>query len=379
MREKVTKRYTKEELETAFENSGLHLFENQEYIDSRHKLSCYDDEGYKYYLSLSSINDKRTGHSIVTKYNIYSIENIQKYIENNGSKTKVLSKEYIANKEKLELQCECGNIYYEHWNHIKVANKIRCPKCGRKRMGDQQTYSKEQIEEKCNEYGYELIGYENAHNIYVKDKDGYKYKTSLGNIDSNKNTKYGKFISRNPFQLDNMKLFLKLNGNSAILSDKNINNITTKDNYLILECPKCRKEFNAKWENIAYGSRVLCDECCMKQSNLEYIVAQYLKSQNIKYICQKRYSDCRNIRELPFDFYLIDYNVCIEVQGEQHYHETNIYKQTLEERQRLDKIKKDYCVNNNIGYLEIPFWNIYNNRKYSNNFIKQIQKIISQD
>ena len=34
---------------------------------------------------------------------------------------------------------------------------------------------------------------------------------------------------------------------------------------------------------------------------------------------QKRFKDCKDKRQLPFDFYLPSYNVCIEYQGEQHY------------------------------------------------------------
>ena len=95
---------------------------------------------------------------------------------------------------------------------------------------------------------------------------------------------------------------------------------------------------------------------------------------------KKRFDDCRNIKPLPFDFYLVDYNICIEVQEEQHYYEDASLKfgTKLEERQRIDKIKEDYCINNNIGYLAIPFWNIYNNRKYNLKFTKQKQDIIGQ-
>ena len=60
-----------------------------------------------------------------------------------------------------------------------------------------------------------------------------------------------------------------------------------------------------------------------------------------------------------FDFYLIDYNYVIEVNGGQHYYENKDYfhsSRTLQEQQEVDQYKKQFCIDNNIGYLELPFW-----------------------
>lgn len=59
---------------------------------------------------------------------------------------------------------------------------------------------------------------------------------------------------------------------------------------------------------------------------------------------------------MPFDFYLPNKNAVIEVNGQQHYYETKTFKQTLSDRQRVDNIKKEYCLKHNIKYIEIPYW-----------------------
>jgi len=68
--------------------------------------------------------------------------------------------------------------------------------------------------------------------------------------------------------------------------------------------------------------------------------------------------DCRNKLPLPFDFFLPKYNLLIEYQGRQHF-ENNISffhkKDSLEERQKLDQIKRNYCANNKIDLLEISY------------------------
>ena len=47
--------------------------------------------------------------------------------------------------------------------------------------------------------------------------------------------------------------------------------------------------------------------------------------------------------------------------GDQHYYESDMFTQSLKERRRIDLIKKNYCIENNINYVEIPRWKITNN------------------
>lgn len=94
-------------------------------------------------------------------------------------------------------------------------------------------------------------------------------------------------------------------------------------------------------------------------SKLEYKVEKYLIEKGVKYIPQYKFDDCINKRSLPFDFYLPNNNVLIEVNGAQHYYEDKFFNgMGLEERKRIDKIKKDYCIQNGYKFLEIPFWDI---------------------
>ena len=142
--------------------------------------------------------------------------------------------------------------------------------------------------------------------------------------------------------------------------------------------------FSATWGQVAYDnnlratSRRRCKKCSKRQSNLEYIVEQYLIKKNIEYIKQYRFDDCRNKNPLPFDFYLPKYNTAIEVMGDQHYYESSMFEQSLEERRRIDLIKKNYCIKNNINYVEIPRWKITNKHSIKGYKIL-IDNILGQD
>lgn len=93
---------------------------------------------------------------------------------------------------------------------------------------------------------------------------------------------------------------------------------------------------------------------------------------------QKQFNDCKDKRVLPFDIYLDDYNVLIEYQGEQHYKPVMFSSETLEEAiekfeytKKHDAIKEQYCINNNIPLIKIPYWEFDNLQYYIfNEFVK---------
>ena len=76
----------------------------------------------------------------------------------------------------------------------------------------------------------------------------------------------------------------------------------------------------------------------------------YDANNNILYESQYSFKDCRNTLPLPFDFYLTDYNVCIEYDGRQHYKVNDFFggEEAFEKLKINDAIKSEYCKNNNI-------------------------------
>lgn len=96
----------------------------------------------------------------------------------------------------------------------------------------------------------------------------------------------------------------------------------------------------------------------------ENTIWNWLNKNMIKFEFQKRFQDCRDKNTLPFDFYIPKYNLCIEFQGSQHY-DPGFYirkKKSLEEgmlkfniQKKHDIMKKEYCKNNRINFLEIKY------------------------
>lgn len=96
----------------------------------------------------------------------------------------------------------------------------------------------------------------------------------------------------------------------------------------------------------------------------EIRVAEVLKELDINFIKQYSPSDCINPhtgKRLYFDFFVPDYNCCIEYDGQQHYDFfgiTNFFHKTFTDYQEAkfrDKYKTRYCHNHGIGLIRIPY------------------------
>lgn len=92
-----------------------------------------------------------------------------------------------------------------------------------------------------------------------------------------------------------------------------------------------------------------------------------------KFVYQKRFDDCCDKRVLPFDFYIPSTNTCIEYQGRQHYMPVKVFgdEKDFELRKKHDEIKKKYCKDNNINFLEIPYTEFKNIGKILENSLEK--------
>ena len=98
-----------------------------------------------------------------------------------------------------------------------------------------------------------------------------------------------------------------------------------------------------------------CPTC--NNSKGEEKVRKYLEANNINFEFQKRFSECRNRYPLPFDFYLPDYNTCIEYDGILHFEAVELFggQENLKRTQLNDAKKSKFCQDNSIKLLRISY------------------------
>ena len=107
---------------------------------------------------------------------------------------------------------------------------------------------------------------------------------------------------------------------------------------------------------------VYCRDC--NNSQLEEKCKKILNQYNIKYEREKEFEKLigEGNKPLRYDFYIPDYNLLIECQGEQHerWIESWITKEGFEKQLEHDKRKKQYSKQHNIKLLEIWYYDMDN-------------------
>ena len=120
----------------------------------------------------------------------------------------------------------------------------------------------------------------------------------------------------------------------------------------------CGYEYFVTPDNLLRGKG--CPSCGHRRSKLMRCVEKYLNAHDIAFESEKRFEGCRDQRPLPFDYYLPDYHLCIEVDGIQHFTGWNHDGTSLQYIQRHDQIKTDYCIQNDIRLLRLPYYDYEN-------------------
>lgn len=158
--------------------------------------------------------------------------------------------------------------------------------------------------------------------------------------------------------------------------------------YILYICPKhtdagiqYMTKGNMNRPNIV-GCPYCMDTKKYKFSKGEQEIEKYLVNQNIPYLRQYIFNDCKDINYLPFDFYLPTLNKCIEYDGQHHYKPVTFNGISIEEAEmnhkatiKHDKIKDKYCQSKNIELLRIPYYEFDNIFQLLQDFIFNERKI----
>lgn len=284
-----------------------------------------------------------------------NIETVREFVVNN-SNCSLISNEYINSKKKLQFRCECGNEFETSFDTFKNANQRQCPDCGIELRVKGRKIGLNEAKEVFHSKGLEIISdkYVNARTkIIAKDSEGYIVYISLDNL--SKGEKASRFSIYNPKTIANIKLWIKNNNCDFKLLSNEFKSAKSKIKF------QCNKGhiFETSWNKI-YSQNAGCPIC--HSSKGEDFIKRYLDSNNIKYEMQKSFEGCKYKKMLRFDFYIKNKNTCIEFQGYQHYEPVKIFggDNRFKAQQVKDNIKVEFCKNNNIKLIRIPYFEINN-------------------
>jgi hypothetical protein len=142
----------------------------------------------------------------------------------------------------------------------------------------------------------------------------------------------------------------------GMLVAKYCNGKRQRDNRIIWHCVcDCGNECDVDVNSLVGKHTQSCG--CRHKSIKEQYIETILKDSAINYTPQYTFDDCKNVYKLPFDFYLPEYNICIEYDGEQHFRPVEWFggEEGFIKRRKNDYIKTMYCLDNNIQLIRIPY------------------------
>jgi len=257
---------------------------------------------------------------------------------------------YKNNKERVIITCN------KHGDFSQVAachlRGTKCPKCKKENaFMTLETFINKSIILHKNIYGYENSIYiNNTTPLTINCKEHGEFSQKPNAHLAGSGCPICAYKVRRPIRYDLFETFIE-RANSRHFNYYDYSNFVylgyeTKSHIM---CPK-HGLFHCSMENHLQGTG--CPKC--NRSKGEFKIARWLEQNNIEYIEQKRFNDCKNINPLPFDFYIESHNLLLEMQGIQHFKECSMFKKhNLQERQRLDSIKKSYALSNGYNFLEI--------------------------
>lgn len=122
------------------------------------------------------------------------------------------------------------------------------------------------------------------------------------------------------------------------------------------------KDIGVQYMTTSNAYRNHCPYCHMLKG--ENKIKDFLLNNQIIYEFQKTYDDLFGVGDgkLSYDFYLPDYHILIEYNGEQHYEPVQYFggEEKFKIQQEHDRRKREYAKQHKINLIEIPYWDIQN-------------------
>ena len=257
--------------------------------------------------------------------------------------------------------CIICPIHGEFWQSATIHKKCGCPKCGIKMLGKSNKITFEDFINRAKsvhgeKYQYKKETYKGYKKkmCIVCPKHGEFWQTPISHF-------YGSNCPKCGIETKSLKnslstdIFIsrakQIHGNKYDYSKVKYINLTEK---VCIICPK-HGEF---WQQPQiHLQKKGCPKC--RSSKLELEIINLLEENNIKYEYQYKPKFLINYNRLySYDFYLQDYNIIIECQGEQHFkpidfsgHNTEMAKQMYKKTLQRDKIKYNLCKENKVKLI----------------------------
>lgn len=338
------------------------------------KVKIEDKSGYRYDVSFMSLL-KHKNPDFVNLKNPNSLYNIKIWVTNNTDFRLTDENEYLGNKSLLRFYCfKCDDFFYSSWDNVYSGHG--CGVCDKKQCGEKHSFGQEfpelipQWSEKNKVSPYEITsGYRVEDIIWKCNTCKHEWKKSI-----REKLRHGDCPKCNSLLMVYPDIASewhpKLNGNinpEDVSYGSNINAWWLCGNGHKFKSPVSRRT------NMKTG----CPKC--KSSKGEKRIRDFLIKNNISFETQIPIKNKNG--KLFLDFYLHDYRLAIEYDGEQHFYPVDFAgkgekwaKREFDKIKKRDKAKNKYCKENNINLLRIPYWEFDNIEKILCETLEELER-----
>ena len=282
------------------------------------------------------------------------MKSIEKIISDRSKKIKNNNLEILEYISHTEVVCKCIACNYEIKDNYRnlIGEKFKCRYCIITSVS------------KLIKNGEVILQKISGSSLYLKCKKGHEYKQDRRNFLANKKCKICYLESKTFSKEDIIDNIKKVHSNYY---EYDFTNMKTVHSKIIIKCNK-NHIFKQKVSNHLQGKG--CPIC--RESNGERKISKFLEENNINYVRQKKFDDCKYKEKLSFDFFIPNLSLAIEYDGIQHFKPIEIFggQSEFEKNKIRDNIKNEYCLNNNIHLIRISYLdNIEESLSHINKFI----------
>lgn len=287
-------------------------------------------------------------------------EFLKKAIEIHGNKYDYSKVDYMNARTKVCIICpEHGKFWQAPDKHINCCQG--CPKCSGKEKPTTEEFFKKANKVHNNKYDYSEVIYNNKDSkicviCHQKDKNGIEhgrfYPIAHNHLNGNG---CPKCVNKYRYATNEIIEKFKMIHHEAYDYSK-VEYVNTRTKVCII-CPEHGEFWQAPYHHLNGNG---CPHC--KTSLFEKRVARFLDKNKIHYVGHTNCILLPWLGRQHLDFYLPDYNIAIECQGEQHYfpvdfagNGTEWAKSKFKQTKELDKRKLNLCNQNGVKLTYIKF------------------------
>ncbi len=262
----------------------------------------------------------------------------------------------VKTRDKIDIVCPKHGLFNQKvYSHLSGSGCKKCHNENNKLSNGVEKFIEKSKEVHGDRYDYSKVKYINNNTpvkIICREHGEFEQIPRIHIFKNSGCSKCSRLSKNNIIDKSKLKHNDKYDYSDFVYDDDTM----SVNSNMIVKCP-IHGNFSQRIKNHLLG--IGCPYCreSKGERDIEKILMDNGLKRNVDYYREYKFKDCKNIHPLPFDFYLPSYSLCIEYDGEQHDKIVKFFGgfDSYEKRKINDKIKNQFCMDNNITLIRFNY------------------------